>query len=203
MITISQGVLKRVRDEMFEHMQSLPIKYFDTHTHGDIMSYYTNDADTLRQMISQSIPQVFNSIITIVAVFCGMLYTSWYLTIVVILFVIVQMLVVKNVGGKSGKYFVGQQQSLGKVNGYIEEMITGQKVVKVFCHEEEAKEEGRPLALIGIGPSPTVDVRIVVGVRVRIHNVDDDRLRRLLRRLLCSPLGRAAMRTIAGEKRKT
>lgn len=141
MITISQGVLKRVRDEMFEHMQSLPIRYFDTHTHGDIMSYYTNDADTLRQMISQSIPQVFNSIITIVAVFCGMLYTSWYLTIVVVLFVVIQMLVVKNVGGKSGKYFIGQQQSLGKVNGYIEEMITGQKVVKVFCHEEEAKED--------------------------------------------------------------
>ena len=141
MITISQGVLKRVRDEMFEHMQSLPIRYFDTHTHGDIMSYYTNDADTLRQMISQSIPQVFNSIITIVAVFCGMLYTSWYLTIVVILFVFIQMVVVKNVGGRSGKYFIGQQHSLGRVNGYIEEMITGQKVVKVFCHEEEAKEE--------------------------------------------------------------
>lgn len=141
MITISQGVLKRVRDDMFEHMQSLPIKYFDTHTHGDIMSYYTNDADTLRQMISQSIPQVFNSIITIVAVFFGMLYTSWYLTIVVVLFVVIQMIVVKNVGGRSGKYFIGQQHSLGKVNGYIEEMITGQKVVKVFCHEEEAKEE--------------------------------------------------------------
>jgi len=139
MITISQGVLKRVRDEMFEHMQTLPIKYFDTHTHGDIMSYYTNDTDTLRQMISQSIPQVFNSIITIVAVFCGMLYTSWYLTIVVVLFVVVQMIIVKTVGGRSGKYFIAQQHSLGKINGYIEEMITGQKVVKVFCHEEEAK----------------------------------------------------------------
>ena len=141
MITISQGVLKKVRDDMFEHMQSLPISYFDTHTHGDIMSYYTNDTDTLRQMISQSIPQVFNSVITIVAVFCGMLYTSWYLTIVVVLFVVLQMVVVKTVGGRSGKYFVGQQHSLGKVNGYIEEMITGQKVVKVFCHEEEAKRD--------------------------------------------------------------
>lgn len=141
MITISQGVLKKVRDDMFEHMQSLPIRYFDTHTHGDIMSYYTNDTDTLRQMISQSIPQVFNSIITIVAVFCGMLLRSLYLTIVVVLFVVVQMLVVKTVGGRSGKYFVGQQHSLGKVNGYIEEMITGQKVVKVFCHEEEAKAD--------------------------------------------------------------
>lgn len=141
MITISQGVLKKVRDDMFEHMQSLPIRYFDTHTHGDIMSYYTNDTDTLRQMISQSIPQVFNSLVTIVAVFCGMVYTSWYLTIVVFLFIAIQMFVVKTVGGNSGKYFITQQHSLGKVNGYIEEMITGQKVVKVFCHEEEAKAD--------------------------------------------------------------
>ena len=141
MISISQGVLKRVRDDMFEHMQTLPIKYFDTHTHGDIMSYYTNDTDTLRQMISQSIPQSINSIITIAAVFCGMIYTSRYLTIVVLLFCIVQFLVVKGVGGNSGKYFIAQQMSLGKVNGYIEEMITGQKVVKVFCHEEASEEQ--------------------------------------------------------------
>ena len=141
MITISQGVLKRVRDDMFEHMQTLPIRYFDTHTHGDIMSYYTNDTDTLRQMISQSIPQVFNSIITIIAVFCGMVYTSPYLTGVVLLFCVVQFLVVKIVGGNSGKYFIAQQQSLGKVNGYIEEMITGQKVIKVFCHEDKTKED--------------------------------------------------------------
>ncbi len=141
MISISQGVLKRVRDDMFEHMQTLPIKYFDTHTHGDIMSYYTNDTDTLRQMISQSIPQSINSIITIATVFCGMIYTSRYLTIVVLLFCIVQFLVVKGVGGNSGKYFIAQQMSLGKVNGYIEEMITGQKVVKVFCHEEASEEQ--------------------------------------------------------------
>ena len=140
MITISQGVLKRVRDDMFKHMQTLPIKYFDTHTHGDIMSYYTNDTDTLRQMISQSIPQVFNSIVTIVAVFCAMVYTSPYLTGVVLLFCVIQFLVVKKVGGNSGKYFIAQQQSLGKVNGYIEEMITGQKVIKVFCHEDKTKE---------------------------------------------------------------
>ena len=140
MIIIAQGVLKRVRDDMFEHMETLPISYFDTHTHGDVMSYYTNDTDTLRQMIAQSIPQVFSAIITIVSVFCGMLYTSWYLTVVVVLFVIVQTLVVKTVGGRSGKYFIAQQQSIGQVNGYIEEMITGQKVVKVFCHEEEAKD---------------------------------------------------------------
>ena len=141
MITIAQGVLKRVRDDMFEHMQTLQIRYFDTHTHGDIMSYYTNDTDTLRQMISQSIPQVFNSVVTIIAVFCGMIYTSPYLTGVVILFCIVQFLVVKVVGGNSGKYFIAQQQSLGKVNGYIEEMITGQKVIKVFCHEDKTKED--------------------------------------------------------------
>ena len=141
MIYISQGVLKRVRDDMFAHMQTLPIRYFDTHTHGDIMSYYTNDTDTLRQMISQSIPNMINSVITIVAVFAAMVYTSWQLTIIVLLFIGVQFFVVKQVGGRSGKYFIAQQSSLGTVNGYIEEMITGQKVVKVFCHEEKAKED--------------------------------------------------------------
>lgn len=141
MIYISQGVLKRVRDDMFAHMQTLPIRYFDTHTHGDIMSYYTNDTDTLRQMISQSIPNMINSVITIVAVFAAMVYTSWQLTIIVLLFIGVQFFVVKQVGGRSGKYFIAQQSSLGKVNGYIEEMITGQKVVKVFCHEEKAQED--------------------------------------------------------------
>ncbi|MDE7390149.1 MAG: ABC transporter ATP-binding protein/permease [Lachnospiraceae bacterium] len=141
MIYIAQGVLKKIRDDMFSHMQTLPIKYFDTHTHGDVMSYYTNDTDTLRQMIAQSIPQVFSSVITIISVFAGMLYTSWYLTVVVILFVVIQFLVVKTVGGRSGKYFVAQQHTIGKVNGYIEEMMTGQKVVKVFCHEEAAKHD--------------------------------------------------------------
>lgn len=141
MITIAQGVLKKIRDDMFSHMQTLPIRYFDTHTHGDIMSYYTNDTDTLRQMIAQSIPQVFSSIITIVAVFVGMLTTSVYMTVIVILFIVIQTLVIKIVGGRSGKYFIAQQQSIGKVNGFIEEMMTGQKVVKVFCHEEEAKAD--------------------------------------------------------------
>ena len=141
MIVISQGVLKKVRDDMFEHMQTLPIRYFDTHTHGDIMSYYTNDTDTLRQMISQSIPNMISSIITIVAVFAAMVYTSPYLTVVVFLFIFLQFFVVKQVGGRSGKYFIAQQNSLGKVNGYIEEMTTGQKVVKVFCHEEKAEED--------------------------------------------------------------
>ena len=140
MVTISQGILKEIRDEMFAHMQKLPIKYFDTHTHGDIMSHYTNDTDTLRQMLAQSIPQIFSSIITIVLVFCAMVYTSIYLTIFIVIFVILMMKVVKKVGGNSAKYFVKQQQSIGAINGYIEEMINGQKVVKVFCHEEKAKQ---------------------------------------------------------------
>lgn len=140
MVTISQGILKKIRDEMFSHMQKLPIKYFDTHTHGDIMSHYTNDIDTLRQMLAQSIPQVFSSIITIVSVFCAMVYTSIYLTIFIVIFVALMMLVIKKIGGNSAKYFIKQQKSIGTLNGYIEEMINGQKVVKVFCHEEKAKQ---------------------------------------------------------------
>ena len=140
MVVISQGVLKKIRDEMFSHMQSLPIKYFDTHTHGDIMSHYTNDTDTLRQMISQSIPQMFSAVITIVSVFFAMLVTSVWLTLFVVAFVFLMLFVTKKIAGKSSSYFVKQQQSLGTVNGYIEEMINGQKVVKVFCHEEKAEE---------------------------------------------------------------
>lgn len=141
MVFIAQGILKEIRDTMFAHMQKLPIRYFDTHTHGDIMSYYTNDTDTLRQMLAQSIPQVFSSVITIVSVFCAMVYTSIYLTIFVIISVVVMMFTVKKIGGQSAKYFMKQQQSIGKMNGFIEEMIHGQKVVKVFCHEEKAKED--------------------------------------------------------------
>ena len=141
MIKVSQGVLKKIRDDMFSKMQYLPIKYFDTHTHGEIMSYYTNDTDTLRQMISQSIPNVISSIITIVAVFCAMVYLNIYMTIVVISVVIFMIFIVSKVGGNASKYFVKQQQELAKENGYIEEMINGQKVVKVFCHEEEAKKD--------------------------------------------------------------
>ncbi len=139
MALIAQGVLKKIRDEMFSHMQTLPIKYFDTHTHGDIMSYYTNDTDTLRQMIAQSIPQMFASVITIVSVFTAMLTTSVYLTALVIVFVSFMLLVTKKIGGKSASFFVKQQRAVGSLNGYIEEMINGQKVVKVFCHEEKAK----------------------------------------------------------------
>ena len=141
MVKIGQGVLKDIRDEMFEHMQKLPIKYFDTHTHGDIMSHYTNDTDALRQMMTQSIPQMFASIITIVSVFCAMIYTSVYLTIFVIISIAVILFVTKKISQKSSKYFIRQQKSIGDINGFIEEMINGQKVVKVFCHEENAKAD--------------------------------------------------------------
>lgn len=141
MVTISQGVQKKIRDEMFENMQYLPIKYFDTHSHGEIMSHYTNDIDTLRQMLSQSIPQAFSSCITIVSVFIAMVSTSVYLTIFVILSIVGMMFVTGKIAGRSGKFFVGQQKSLAQVNGYIEEMINGQKVVKVFCHEDATKAD--------------------------------------------------------------
>lgn len=137
MVTIAQKVLKDIRDEMFQKMQRLPIKYFDTHTHGDLMSCYTNDTDTLRQMITQSIVQVFSSVITIVTVFVAMVTTSWVLTLVVLISLVVMLTVSKKIAGKSGTFFIKQQQSLGTTNGYIEEMINGQKVIKVFCHEEE------------------------------------------------------------------
>ena len=140
MVSIAQGTLKRIRDALFEHMQTLPIRYFDTHTHGDIMSHYTNDTDTLRQMLAQSIPQMFSSLITIISVFFAMLFTSWQLTIFVLCFVFIMLQVTGRVAGKSGYYFIRQQKALGDVNGYIEEMINGQKVIKVFCHEEKAKE---------------------------------------------------------------
>ena len=141
MVIIAQGVLETIRDDMFCHMQKLPIKYFDTHTHGDLMSRYTNDTDTLRQMIAQSLPQMFSSIITIVFVFFAMVKTSFYLTLFVLFVVFIMMNVAKNIAGKSGSFFMKQQKTLGETNGYIEEMINGQKVVKVFCHEEEAKEQ--------------------------------------------------------------
>lgn len=141
MVTISQSVLKDIRDEMFSKMQTLPIKYFDTHTHGDLMSRYTNDTDTLRQMISQSITQIINSVISIVAVFFAMIKISVPLTVIVLLSLVVMLLVSTTIAGKSGKFFIRQQKSLGDTNGYIEEMINGQKVIKVFCHEEETIDQ--------------------------------------------------------------
>lgn len=140
MARISQGVLKEIRDEMFNKMQSFPIKYFDTHTHGEIMSYYTNDVDTLSQMIGQSLPQFIASMTSVIAVFIAMLITSIPLTIFIIVFIFLMLSITGKVAGKSGKYFVKQQESMGKVNGYIEEMINGQKVIKVFTYEDEAKE---------------------------------------------------------------
>ena len=140
MARITQGTLKNLRDEMFTHMQTLPIKYFDTHAHGDIMSIYTNDTDTLRQMISQSLPQLVNTCITVVSVLISMLVLSPALTVVALLMVGVMLLCTKFLTGRSGKFFVDQQRELGRVNGYIEEMMNGQKVVKVFCHEEAAIE---------------------------------------------------------------
>ncbi len=140
MVTVSQGTLKKIRDDMFSHMQSLEIKYFDTHTYGNVMSRYTNDTDTLRQMLSQSVPQMFSSIVTIISVVIAMFASNIYLTIFVLLFVCVMLLFTSKIAGKSGSYFIRQQNDIGAVNGYIEEMINGQKVVKVFCHEKEAKE---------------------------------------------------------------
>lgn len=138
MVNVSQGTLKHLRDDMFTHMEGLPIKYFDTHAHGDIMSVYTNDIDTLRQMISQSIPQMLSSAITIVSVFFSMLFLNIPLTVVTLLMVGVMLFTTTKLAGQSGSYFVAQQKDLGALNGYIEEMMEGQKVVKVFCHEEES-----------------------------------------------------------------
>ena len=140
MIVVSQGVQKTIRDDLFSHMQTLPIKYFDTHAHGDVMSVYTNDVDTLRQMFSQSIPQVINSSMTILVTFLGMLFTNALLTVVVLVCVFFALLVTRFLAGRSSRYFLRQQGTLGALNGYIEEMINGQKVVKVFCHEQEAQD---------------------------------------------------------------
>jgi ATP-binding cassette subfamily B protein len=140
MVTIAQGVLKRIRDEMFSKMQQLPINYFDTHTHGDIMSHYTNDTDTLRMMIAQALPQIISALLTIVTAFVAMLFISVPLSVIVVVSMAVMLFVIKKIGGKSALYFGRQQKYLGITNGYIEEMINGQKVIKVFCHEDEAKK---------------------------------------------------------------
>ena len=140
MVNISTGTMRKIRTDLFTHMQSLPIKYFDTHTHGELMSRYTNDTDTLREMISEGVPQLISSAITIVGVFSMMLVLSWQLTILAVLLLLVLLKLVKVIGGKSANFFIKQQRALGQVNGYIEEMIEGQKVVKVFCHEDAVKE---------------------------------------------------------------
>ena len=141
MVRITQGFQRKLRDDMFEHMESLPIKYFDTHSHGDIMSLYTNDVDTMRQMVSQSIPQFLNSIITIVSVSISMFMLSPLLMCVSVIMIAIMLFTTKKISGKSGKYFVKQQKAVGALNGFGEEMMSGQKVVKVFCHEDENIEE--------------------------------------------------------------
>ena len=145
MVNVTQGTLRNLRVQLFTHMESLPIRYFDSHPHGDIMSVYTNDVDTLRQMISQSIPQLVSSAITIVSVFISMCLMSWELTVVTMLMVALMLFCSKKITSMSGKYFVAQQKDLGKVNGYIEEMMEGQKVVKVFTHEQKALDGFRQL----------------------------------------------------------
>lgn len=145
MVNITQGTQRELRNELFEHMQLLPVKYFDTHAHGDIMSIYTNDIDTLRQMISQSIPQIINSGVTIISVLVSMLILNVPLTVVTLFMVGIMLFCTKQATGQSGKYFIEQQTNIGALNGHIEEMMNGQKVVKVFCHEEESKREFKEL----------------------------------------------------------
>ncbi len=174
MMYISQRTLKDIRDEMFAHMETLPIKYFDTHQHGDIMSCYTNDTDTLRQLISQSIPQLFSSTITIVSTFISMLVLSVPLTILIVLGIVVMMNTVKVIGGRSGKYFMKQQQSLGAANGYIEEMIDGQKVIKVFCHEDQTKEEFNRLneELFDTAKNANTYANVLMPIMANIGNIN-------------------------------
>lgn len=174
MIYISEGSLKKVRDGLFDHMETLAIPYFDTHTHGDLMSIYTNDTDTLRQMISQSIPQLLSSAITIVSVFASMVYLSPILTLMIIAMVFVMTNVIKKIGGQSGRYFMAQQQDLGKVNGYIEEMMDGQKVVKVFCHEEEAKAKFKELndKLFDSASNANVYANVLMPIMGNIGNIN-------------------------------
>lgn len=145
MVNVSQGTMRNVRKQLFDRMETLPIKYFDTHSHGDIMSVYTNDTDTLRQFLGQSLPQLINSLVTIVSVFVSMLLLNIPLTVITVLMIVLMLFVSMKIGALSGKYFAKQQKNLGTVNGYIEEMMSGQKVVKVFCYEDRSLEKFREL----------------------------------------------------------
>lgn len=173
MITVAQGSLTKIRDQLFEHMETLSIPYFDTHSHGDIMSIYTNDTDTLRQLISQSIPQLLSSTITIVSVFVSMLTLSPHLTLLVVFMIVIMTQVIKRIGGKSGTYFMAQQKDLGALNGYIEEMMEGQKVVKVFCHEEEAKKKFKELndQLFDSASNANIYASILMPIMANIGNI--------------------------------
>lgn len=141
MMLIAQGTLKKMRDEMFTKMQRLPLKYFDAHTHGDLMSLYTNDIDTMRQLLSQTIPQMISAALTFIFVFAFMVYFSFSLTLIVLIVLAIMIFIIKNVGQKSAKNFLKQQEAIGALNGYVEEMTEGQKVIKVFCHEQKAREQ--------------------------------------------------------------
>ena len=173
MVNVTQGTLKRLRNDMFTHMQELPVRYFDTHSHGDIMSTYTNDTDTLRQMISQSIPQFLNSMITIVSVLVSMLTLSVPLTFVTLAMVGVTLFSTKKIGSLSARYFVAQQRDLAAVNGYIEEMMNGQKVVKVFTHEEECLARFRELndQLFTSADNANKFANILMPVNAQIGNI--------------------------------
>lgn len=174
MVNVTQGTLKRIRDDMFTHMERLPIKYFDTHAHGDIMSCYTNDTDTLRQMISQSIPQMLSSVITIVSTFISMIVLSIPLTLLIIVMIAVMVGAVRKIGSQSGKYFIRQQKDLGVLNGYIEEMMEGQKVVKVFCHEEETKKKFYELndGLFDSAKNANIYANILMPVMANLGNIN-------------------------------
>lgn len=173
MVNVTQGTLQNLRDDLFVHMESLPIKYFDTHAHGDIMSIYTNDIDTLRQMISQSIPQLVSSVITIVSVLVSMVILNIPLTLITLFMVGVTLMVTKKVAGLSGSYFMEQQKDLGKVNAHIEEMMNGQKVVKVFCHEEESIEEFNKLndQLFESADNANTFANVLMPINAQIGNI--------------------------------
>lgn len=173
MVNVSQGTMKKIRIDVFTHMESLPIKYFDTHAHGDIMSIYTNDIDTLRQMISQSIPQLVNSAATIVSVLISMIILNIPLTILTLIMVAIMVLTTGKVAGKAGSYFMKQQKSIGELNGFIEEMMEGQKVVKVFCHEEESIKDFNKLneQLFDSANNANAFANILMPINVNIGNL--------------------------------
>ena len=173
MVTVGQGTMSKMREDLFTHMETLPIKYFDTHSHGDIMSVYTNDIDTQRQLISQTIPQLFNSAITIVSTFISMVVLSVPLTCLSLAMIGVTLFVSKGLAGKSRGYFLAQQRDLGILNGYIEEMVSGQKVVKVFCYEDRAVDEFKELNnnLRTSGMNANIFANIMMPVNGNIGNI--------------------------------
>ena len=173
MAEITQGTLKKLREKMFNSMQDFPVKYFDTHNHGDIMSYYTNDIDTLRQLISQSIPQFLNSAVMVTTVFCVMLYYSIWMALVVVAGVVLMLNIIKKVGGSSAKFFIQQQKAIGRTEGFVEEMMNGQKVIKVFCHEEESIKDFNKLneQLFDSANNANAFANILMPINVNLGNL--------------------------------